>query len=140
MSFETYTVKGGDTLWAIGNQYQINWRSIAAVNKDTLPNPNLIKVGQKLQVPNRAAFMQVIDNILELVGWVKGLLSLAKELIALQNNPTKAQLNEVLKNAGLTAIDALLWKLHPIAGALFTLGWILVSYWQDITGWFKNEK
>lgn len=49
----TYTVKAGDTLWAIGrNIVGINWRFIAALNRSTISDPNKIYVGQKITIPN----------------------------------------------------------------------------------------
>jgi hypothetical protein len=138
--FTIYTVKSGDTLWAIGNQHVMNWRAIAAANQDTLPDPNKLRVGQKIKVPNRAGFMAVIDAILEAVGWIKGLGSLAQDLMNLGYNPSREQLNQVIVNCGLGVIDAILWRLHPIAGGLFTLGWFIVSYWRDLAGWWSNTK
>lgn len=49
---KTYTVKRGDTLWAIAKKYYgsgAKYTKIATANK--LKNPNLIKVGQKLKIP-----------------------------------------------------------------------------------------
>ena len=43
-----YTVKAGDTLSAIGDRFGVDWRTLAQVNH--LSNPNLIHVGQELQV------------------------------------------------------------------------------------------
>lgn len=44
-----YTVKSGDTLWAIANKYSTTWQNLASYNK--LNNPNLILVGQKIKIP-----------------------------------------------------------------------------------------
>lgn len=49
----TYTVKRGDTLWAIAKKYYGNgakYPKIATASK--IKNPNLIYVGQKLTIPN----------------------------------------------------------------------------------------
>jgi len=46
---QTYFVKWGDTLGAIASQYGTTYQSLAAHN--TLPNPNLIFVGQRICVP-----------------------------------------------------------------------------------------
>lgn len=43
---EWYTVERGDYLVRIANEYEVSWRSIADLN--SLKNPNLIYVGQKL--------------------------------------------------------------------------------------------
>lgn len=45
----TYTVKAGDTLSAIGLRYGVSVGALAAQNK--IPNPDLIRVGQVLQIP-----------------------------------------------------------------------------------------
>lgn len=50
---KTYTVKKGDTLWAIAKSYYgdgSKYTKIATANK--LKNPNVIHVGQKLTIPN----------------------------------------------------------------------------------------
>lgn len=51
-SSKTYTVKRGDTLWAIAKKYYGNgakYTKIASANK--IKNPNSIKIGQKLKIP-----------------------------------------------------------------------------------------
>lgn len=53
-----YTVKGGDTLSQIAVDHRLSsWHPLASANADTVKNPDLILVGQKLRVPtgNRAA-------------------------------------------------------------------------------------
>jgi len=48
----TYTVKRGDTLTRIARAYGLpSWRTIFAVNRDRIRNPNLIRVGQVLRLP-----------------------------------------------------------------------------------------
>lgn len=50
----TYTVKKGDTLWAIAKKYLgkgENYNQIYEANKDKISNPNLIYVGQVLTIP-----------------------------------------------------------------------------------------
>lgn len=50
----SYTVKSGDSLWAIAKKYYGNgakWPKIHAANKDKVKNPNLIYPGQKLVIP-----------------------------------------------------------------------------------------
>ncbi len=49
-----YTVKRGDTLWAIAKKYYGNGASypkIVNVNKDKIKNPNLIQIGWVLKIP-----------------------------------------------------------------------------------------
>ena len=51
-----YTVKSGDTLSKIAKKYLDNanrYNDIFSLNKDILSNPDLIKVGQKLKIPNK---------------------------------------------------------------------------------------
>ena len=46
-------VKKGDTLAKLAQRYDINtWQSIWAVNRSTVANPNLIFIGQSLNLPN----------------------------------------------------------------------------------------
>ncbi len=50
----TYTVKEGDTLWAIAKKYLgkgENYTKIYEANKDKISDPNLIYVGQVLTIP-----------------------------------------------------------------------------------------
>jgi nucleoid-associated protein YgaU len=50
----TYTVKGGDTLSAIGQRHGVHWREIHEANKDVIgDNPDLIKPGQELRIPKK---------------------------------------------------------------------------------------
>lgn len=49
-----YTVKAGDTLSHLALEYYGNarkWRQIYEANKETMPNPNYIYIGQKIVVP-----------------------------------------------------------------------------------------
>jgi nucleoid-associated protein YgaU len=51
-----YTVKSGDTLSLIAKSLfgdPMRYPEIFNLNKDVLKNPDLIKVGQKLKLPNR---------------------------------------------------------------------------------------
>lgn len=54
--FGIYTVKSGDTLSKIAKKYLDNanrYNDIFNINKDILSNPDLIKIGQKLKIPNK---------------------------------------------------------------------------------------
>jgi hypothetical protein len=48
---QTYTVKRGDTLWAISRRYSTTVEAVAKLNNIT--NPNLIITGQKLKIPQK---------------------------------------------------------------------------------------
>ncbi|SNR29525.1 transglycosylase family protein [Blastococcus mobilis] len=49
-----YTVKAGDTLAKIARAQGVDggWRELWAANRETVRNPNVIRVGQKLTLPN----------------------------------------------------------------------------------------
>jgi nucleoid-associated protein YgaU len=49
----THTVKSGDTLSEIGQQYGVAWRDIFEANSDQLKDPDKINVGQKLRIPRK---------------------------------------------------------------------------------------
>jgi resuscitation-promoting factor RpfA len=53
VSGETYTVQDGDTLSKIADKLGIHggWQHLADANADTISNPNLVFVGQVLQLP-----------------------------------------------------------------------------------------
>ncbi|QWC86521.1 LysM peptidoglycan-binding domain-containing protein [Nocardioidaceae bacterium] len=46
-----YVVQAGDTLARIAAREGTSWRDVYAVNRDTVSDPNLIYVGQTLQIP-----------------------------------------------------------------------------------------
>jgi LysM repeat protein len=48
----TYTVRDGDTLAKIARAQGVDggWEELWALNRDTIPNPNLIRVGQTLAI------------------------------------------------------------------------------------------
>ena len=50
----THTVAKGDTLFGLARQYygdQSKWRTIYDANRNELPDPNRIRVGQRLVIP-----------------------------------------------------------------------------------------
>jgi len=54
--FGVYTVQSGDTLSKIAKQHlgsSDKYTAIFNINTDVLKNPDLIKVGQKLKIPNK---------------------------------------------------------------------------------------
>ena len=56
-SVEVYYVHKGDTLWKISRRHNLNLRTLLAYNK--LKNPNLIRPGQRIEIPRRHVNMQV---------------------------------------------------------------------------------
>ena len=50
---DTYTVKSGDTLSAIGQHHGVAWRDIFEANRDQLDDPDKIRAGQKLRIPKK---------------------------------------------------------------------------------------
>jgi resuscitation-promoting factor RpfA len=47
----SYTVRAGDTLSKIAEAHGVGWRALWEVNDDEVSDPNLIFVGQELQLP-----------------------------------------------------------------------------------------
>ncbi len=48
---QTYIVKSGDTLSKIAAQFGVSLDDLIAANKETLPNPDKIKVGDEIIIP-----------------------------------------------------------------------------------------
>ena len=51
MNMETYTVKRGDTLFNVSQQYGISWQTLAKLNN--LESPYILRGGQKLKIPSK---------------------------------------------------------------------------------------
>jgi nucleoid-associated protein YgaU len=52
---QTYTVRSGDTLRKIAQRFygdEMRWHAIRDANREQLPNPDNIQVGQQLNIPN----------------------------------------------------------------------------------------
>ena len=47
-----YTVEESDTLADIGRKHNMSWEQIAEANKDVLNDPDFVKPGFKLKIPN----------------------------------------------------------------------------------------
>ncbi len=57
VSAKTYTVKSGDSLWAISERLYGNgneWNRIYEANRDTIKDPDLIQPGWVLNIPAHA--------------------------------------------------------------------------------------
>ena len=52
--YDTYTVQRGDNLSRIAAKYGTTWQKLYDFNKDTISNPNMIYVGQKIKIPKYA--------------------------------------------------------------------------------------
>jgi len=46
-----YTVAKGDTLYSIARQYGVSWEAIWEANREALPKPEMLQVGQRLRIP-----------------------------------------------------------------------------------------
>lgn len=80
---DSYTVKSGDTLSAIASSYQTSVEAIVAKNKIT--NPNLIHVGQVIEVDKNGQVETATQKVDSTVNSTSGLSaedSAAKEWIA----------------------------------------------------------
>ncbi len=54
MAVQEYTVKGGDTLGKIAEQFYgtgTKWEKVYEANRESVKNPNYIYIGQKLNIP-----------------------------------------------------------------------------------------
>ena len=51
LSFTSYTVKKGDTLFSIAQQFNLNWTTLATINAIT--TPFTVNPGQELKVPKQ---------------------------------------------------------------------------------------
>lgn len=50
--FKEYTVEESDTLADIGRKHNLTWEQIADANRDVMDNPDFVKPGFKLKIPN----------------------------------------------------------------------------------------
>ena len=48
---QTYTVQAGDSLSKIGSHYGVSWQKIFEANRDKLSDPDKIRPGQELTIP-----------------------------------------------------------------------------------------
>ncbi|HHX42896.1 MAG TPA: LysM peptidoglycan-binding domain-containing protein [Chloroflexi bacterium] len=49
---EWYTVAKGDTLYSIARRYNVSWEAIWEANREILPEPEMLQVGQQLRIPS----------------------------------------------------------------------------------------
>lgn len=62
----TYTVRPGDTLWRIASMYQVGVTELINANPQ-ITNPNLIFVGQIVNIPSQAPFRVMEQEVVRLV-------------------------------------------------------------------------
>jgi uncharacterized YkwD family protein/spore coat assembly protein SafA len=62
----TYTVKSGDSMWKIAVKYEIGVSELISANPQ-LKNPNLIYVGQKINIPAASSLKSYEDEVVRLV-------------------------------------------------------------------------
>lgn len=79
----TYTVKANDTLWSVAKSLYGDgslYSAIAAVNTETIDDPNAIKAGQILKIPSKSQATQSIPTI------SKGASSTPKSMVTIDFN------------------------------------------------------
>ncbi len=57
-----YTVKAGDVLWKISQEYGLDWEDVASYNE--MDNPHLIYAGDKLKIPGEGDMAEVTITVL----------------------------------------------------------------------------
>jgi nucleoid-associated protein YgaU len=50
---EVYTVKSGDSLSKIAQNYGVKWQDIFEANRDQIKDPDMIHPGQQLRIPGK---------------------------------------------------------------------------------------
>ena len=63
---EVYTVRAGDTLWKIASLHQVGVTELIDANPQ-IPNPDLIYIGQQINIPSGSRFRQMELEIVRLV-------------------------------------------------------------------------
>lgn len=93
-----YTVKSGDTMWAIAQKYGTDYKTIADYNG--IENPSLIYPGQKLKIPGTGTPLKSIDEVAKEVirgDWGNGAERFAKlEAAGYNSDAVQARVNELL--------------------------------------------
>ena len=80
---KTYTVKKGDTLTAIALLYGTTVRDLVSLNG--IKNPNLITVGQVLQIPSKAPSQEAVKIINDCVADIQSLSSFKRFMEMIEN-------------------------------------------------------
>lgn len=59
---KTYIVQPGDTLGTIAQKFMgtsLKWRELWELNADTIPNPDIVHVGQRIKIPETSLISPV---------------------------------------------------------------------------------
>ena len=139
----TYTVKAGDSLWSIGrNVVNLNWRYIAALNRDKIPDPNKIYVGQVITIPN-PTFVSWLsefgDLVLSFVGGYSVNLAINVIRFVLEAGSFKKQ--DVVKFCAQNGIDAIFaGKLEVLHRTIGNSGFTKIyEYWSNCLNYGINK-
>lgn len=62
--YKEYTVEETDTLADIGRKHNLSWEQIADANRDVLDDPDFVKPGFKLKIPNIRKFWDNEEHML----------------------------------------------------------------------------
>ena len=63
---EVYTVRAGDTLWKIASLHQVGVTELINANLQ-IPNPDVIYIGQRINIPSGSTYRQMEQEIVRLV-------------------------------------------------------------------------
>lgn len=66
MNILTYTVRPGDTLWKIASLHQVGVTELINANPQ-IQNPNLIFIGQTVNIPSQSSFRVMEQEVIRLV-------------------------------------------------------------------------
>lgn len=139
----TYTIKAGDTLWAIGrNVVGLNWRFIASLNRSTISDPNKIYVGQKITIPNPTLvywLSEFADIVLAVVGGWKINVAIAILRFIVQAGSFKKQdVTTFCIQQGVDAIFAA--KMEVLYRTIGPQGFVKIyQLWMDFWNYGINK-
>jgi len=127
-----YTIKKGDTLWAIGREVGLNWRYIHAMNRNKIENPNKIYVGQVISIPNKNLMYWLnlsADLILIMCPWKISVFINVLRLVVQQGYFNKEDVAKFLIQNGISAIFVAKVELlyHQIGKQGFT---VIYDWWS----------
>lgn len=110
----TYTVRSGDTMWKIAVRYQIGVSELIKANPQ-LRNPNMIYIGQRINIPS-------IDNVKTLEQQVIDLVNKQRAAHGLQQLKSNWELCRVARYKSQDMIDKKYFAHQsPTYGSPFTM-------------------